>query len=236
MKTLFEALEKPDWGSNVRTLLKEKQLIESLDAECKLLALWLLGFIKHDKNCKANAFAFQMVSSSQHAIALASLGLYTPAAGSLRGMLESALYFLYFRSHPIELDTLVRDVDFYLQKSDVLQFFIKHVPDFQTKQACFGLTSEITIWYKNVSSVIHAQIPGSWGGPRDLNSVSQDLDSAKNIAQFHSKATVIINQLFLVVIGSEIWGSLSIDSRKIFLKGISSQTKQVLKLDAIGTA
>lgn len=236
MKTLSQTLENLDWNANVISLLQDIELVNHLDEECRTLALWVTGFIKYNKDSNANAFAFQMLSASQHAIALISLGLYTPAAGSLRGMFESALYFLYFRNHPLELQTLIRDTDYYIQKSEILEFFSKHTPEFISKQQNLGLISKINQWYKDVSSVIHAQIPGSWGGPKDLNTATQNLTIAKNIAKSHTQAVTIINQLFLITVGTEIWGSISVDSRKVFLKGIQPSNKRTLKLDVLGTA
>jgi len=235
MTKLAEALKKPDWQKNVDELLEQDNLIEAYSSECELLACWVLEFLKHDEKSPANPFAFQMLSASQHVIALASLGLYTPAAGSMRGLFESALYFLYFRKHPIELATLIRDPDFYVQKSEILIFFSKHIPEYQAKQQHFGLNSAIANWYKSVSSVVHAQIPGSWGGPKDLHSISQVIDSAKNIAAIHTQAVKIINQLFLLVMGADLWGSISPKSRKLFLKGYSVEVKKAIGLDILGS-
>ena len=228
------AISNPKWNENVQAFLKQKTLINGLDTECQLMARWVVDLYKFDPKCNANGFIFQLLSSSQHVIALASLGLFTPAAGSLRGMLESALYFVYFRTHPTELNTLFRDKDYYIQKSDILQYLNDHIPDYKIKQAALSLNTELNSWYKEVSSVIHAQIPGNWGGPKDLSSTEFNEIYVKNVTDMHSKAVSLINRLLLCTVAPDIWGQSSPENRKLFLKSLPTTTKQVLKLDSLG--
>lgn len=234
MTDIKTAISNPKWNENVQEFLKQESLIDSLDKECQLMARWVLELYKFDPKCTANAFVFQLLSSSQHVIALASLGLFTPAAGSLRGMVESALYFVYFRTHPTELSTLLRDKDFYVQKSDVLQYLNQHIPDYSIKQSALSLNADLNSWYKEVSSVIHAQIPGNWGGPKDLSSTKFNESHVKNVTSMHGKAASLINRLLLCTVAPDIWGQSSPENRKLFLKSLPAATKQILKLDSLG--
>ncbi len=87
----------------------------------------------------------------------------------MRSLVECALYYAYFRSHPEELATLVRDAKFYVSKKEILSFFAKHAPGFAERQVVLGYSSRLDAWYSQTSSIVHGQIPGTWSNGTRLS-------------------------------------------------------------------
>jgi hypothetical protein len=103
-----------------------------------------------------------MQVSSQYVAVLVALSLYKPAASAMRIMVETALYYTYFRTHHAELATLARDPAFYVEKRDLVEYHKKHTPDFGSLQSRLGVLVRLERWYSTVSAIVHGQIPGAW--------------------------------------------------------------------------
>lgn len=140
---LANALASVDWNQNSATFLGEGARLERVHASNLRLAIWSKQFEVADAGNPALCFIRAMQLDGYDCTLLVSLALYKPAAGSMRAMVESALYYSYFRSHPMELATLVRNADFYVQKADVIEHHGKHTPGFKEAQKTLGFVSRL---------------------------------------------------------------------------------------------
>lgn len=235
METLSEVLEKLTLSETLKLSLKETASIDSLDSCCRRMSSWVSTLHASDPENAAGPFLFQILTSTHHAVALAAAGFYAPSAGSIRAAFESALYFIYFRNHRAELNTLIRDTSYFIDKALVLEYLAKHCPDYVTKQAAVGLNGRMGTWYKHTSALVHAQQPGTFTKSSDLLSITFDTAHFKSIANVIAQGTEIINSLFLVTIATEVWGETSKTNRIAFLSGLSADAKKALKLDIVGT-
>src|SRR5580704_13266056 len=156
------ALNAIDWKANIATLMGDTKSAERLALANLQLAVWSRQFENADRGNPGLCFIREMQIAGQHVAVQVALALYKPAAGSMRSMLETALYYSYFRTHPTELETLARDVGYYIEKRDILDFHRQHTVNFGELQQKLGLVSRLETWYGQVSSLIHGQIPGEW--------------------------------------------------------------------------
>jgi hypothetical protein len=108
---LGNALDTVDWKKNVAVLLADAKPAEALTVANLRLAIWSKQFEDADAGNPALCFIREMQVAGQHVAVLIALSLYKPAAGSIRSVLETGLYYSYFRSHPAELETLARGWD-----------------------------------------------------------------------------------------------------------------------------
>src|SRR5262249_21019388 len=144
----------------------------------------------------ALAFVREMQAAGHHVAALTALALYKPAAAAMRSMLETALYYTYFRAHPSELATLVRDPRFSVDKTDVIEFHNQHTPEFVTHQQKLGLVARLEQWYGAISAITHGQIPGTWVDHRSLSDVKLIQATLKIVVSRFSEGEEVVHRLF----------------------------------------
>ena len=162
--------------------------------------------------------------------ALASLAMYKPAASSMRAMVESALYYSYFVNHPVELATLVRDADFYLQKADVIEYHTRHTPGFKENQDALGFVSKLNAWYGSVSAIIHGQIPAKWAEHTALGKIKHAEHILELVVAAFEAGEDVVHRLFLCTAGKALWADFSHSARKKLLKGLDGEAKTALGL------
>jgi hypothetical protein len=228
---LKQALSAVDWNANVAAFLKDSST-RGVMAECNLrLAVWANQFEIVEKNNPALSFVREMQRTGHYVAALTALSLYKPAVAATRTVLESALYYTYFRSHPAELGTLVRDPKFFVQKSGLVEYHKTHTPEFDKVEKRFGLVDRLNDWYSHVSSVVHGEIPGGWAAHPSLAATGYDKRTARDVVHIFRSGEEIVHQLFLCTVGRELWDDFSSASKKQLSKGISGDKKAALGLD-----
>jgi hypothetical protein len=105
---LKDTLLSINWTANINSFINDGSAIESVVSANYKTAIWARQFEIADKGNPALAFVREMQIASHNVCVLAGLSLYKPAAGAIRAMVESALYYSFFRMHLTELETLAR--------------------------------------------------------------------------------------------------------------------------------
>ena len=149
----------------------------------------------------------------------------------MRTMMETSLYYTYFRTHPSEMTTLVRQTNFVVYKEDLLDYHKIHTPDFPKLQEQFGLICKCKEWYKMISSVVHGQLPGTWVKPKPLAETKHVKGTLPIVVESFSVGEEIIHQLFLCTAGRELWGDFAHAAKKKLLAGIPGDINAFLGLD-----
>jgi hypothetical protein len=229
---LGSELSSIDWNNVVQEFITTSSYIDKIESCNRILAIWSRQFEILDKGNPALAFVREMQAAGFYAATLISLSLYKPAAAAMRTILETALFYTYFRLHPAELETLVISENYYLQKADILEYHKVHTRDFTANQSLFGLVGRINKWYANISAIIHGQIPGTWGKTASLKDVKHAKELQPEVIKNLLECKEIVHQLFLCTTGKELWDGLSSVSKTQLLHGISGHIKTSLKLDS----
>lgn len=227
---LIVAVRAIDWSANLEAFARASDLKDQV-AICNLrLAVWSKQLENADKGNQALTFVREMQVQGHYAAALLAIGLYKPAAAAMRGMFDSALYYTFFRSHPVELDTLVRSHDFFLDKRTILDFHRRHTPDFQTKQDSLGLVSRVEAWYAEVSAIVHGQMPGKWTTHEQLAELAFSKLLATEAVSMLARGEAVVHRLFLSTVSSSTWHGFSTAAKKELLKGMTPLAKRALAL------
>jgi hypothetical protein len=150
----------------------------------------------------------------------------------MRAMFESALYYTYFRSHPLELQTLVRDSSYFVDKKQIFLFHNAHTPSFKIKQEAVGLTSSVDRWYSTVSAVIHGQIPGKWVTSVRIDKISFHPTVFVEASEAFEASCTLIHSLFLCTVEARRWTSFTHAAKIELLKGLTPEKKSALGLTA----
>jgi hypothetical protein len=185
-----------------------------------------------DKGNPALAFIREMQVTGHHVAALTALALYKPAAGGMRTVFETALYYTYFRTHKVELATLVRDSEFFISKKEIIDYHKQHSRNFSTLQQSFGLVQQIDRWYSKVSAIIHGQVPGGWTHHLSLEKTSHVPAVLPQVVETFVTGEELIHRLFLCTVAQELWNGFSSTSKKYLLVGLPGGLKTALALDA----
>ena len=232
MKNLKDSLEKVNWHENINSFLLNEQSAKTIDQCAHRIAIWSKQFEETDRNNPALCFIREMQLGAQNLVALTALGLYKPAASTIRTILETALYYTYFRSHPVELSSLLREKKYYITKENILEYHKLHTENFRSVQEKIGLITLIEEVYKKLSAITHGQIPGVWSGAVALKDTKYTQDLCADVSKTFEDTEESVHMLFLCTSGKDLWDSMSSSAKKALLKGIPGETKNLLRLDA----
>ena len=229
---LKSALSAVDWNANVSEFLKEKAICDTME-KCNLrLAVWAKQFENADKGNPALSFIREMQVAGHLVAALTSLALYKPAAAAMRTMMETALCYTFFRTHPSELATLARNSKFVIYKENLLDYHNIHTPSFPKLQEQFGLVSKCKEWYRMISSIVHGQLPGKWVKHKSLADTKHVKNILLIVLKSFNEGEEIVHHFFLCTAGRELWEDFSTDAKRKLLAGVHGKIKAVLGLDA----
>lgn len=231
IESLEKAMKSVDWNQNVEAFLKNPDLTSKIDKSCLRLAVWARQLENIDSKNTAITFVRAMQLSSHHAVATMGLAIYKASAASIRGVVENALYYTYFRSHPIELASLVRDSQYYISKGEILTFHKLHTPAFSKSQEKLGLLSRIENWYSTISAIVHGQVPGTWVDQKGIADTATNISTLELAVNEFCEGEKIVHELFLLTIANEHWDDFSPSAKKSLLTGMPGDHKSLLKLD-----
>jgi len=225
------ALQAVDWNARITATGAEQVLFERLVNANGLLGVWVRQLASHDHRLAARPFLFELQAAARDATTLASLGLYRAACSSIRVITECALYYVYFRDHPVELMTLLYNDKYYLSKNDLVEYVKIHIPDFIIREQSVGLTSELNSWYKHISSLVHGQIPGVFPIAPDLNHQKVESEPLTELVSLFERAARVTDSLFKVCLAPEVWNEFTPAGKKTLTKGMTLAQRQTLGLD-----
>ncbi len=229
---LQAALSSANWSNNVNAFLADASACGRL-SECNMrLAIWARQFENTDKGNPALSFIREMQIAGQNVTVLVALSMYKPAASVIRTVLETALYYSYFRSHPAEMATLAKAEGYYVEKRDIIDFHRRHTPTFSTTQQKLGVVSRIDNWYSEISSIVHGQIPGTWIDHKAITEIAPIKSTQYTVIEFFSKGEDIVHRLFLCTVGAQLWHGFSSQAKAKLLSGLTGDEKKVLALDS----
>lgn len=228
---LAGALKSIDWQNNVAKFLVDQSLTEKVAGCNYRLGIWAKQIEISDLDNPALPFIREMQISGHHVSATIALALYKSAAASMRSMLETAIYYTYFRKHPMELATLSRDSNYFIQKSEVVTYHTQHTPNFAAFQEISGLKSKLNNWYKEISGIVHGQIPGKWGEHVKLKDLCHNADILQMATDKFCDGVEIVHLLFLGTLGKELWPDFASEAKKSLLHGMDGKIKELLMLE-----
>lgn len=197
------------------------------------LAIWSKQFENIEGNDnQAICFVREMQTAAHLTVTATALACYKLAASGLRTVVETALYYSYFRSHPAELATLLRDDKWYISKQDVLDYHSTHTTGFYELQKKFPLAAILNPWYSRMSAIIHGQIPGAWHRQRSISQITPNDILTAEVAKELEACVTIVDRLFFTTVGKDLWEYFSPTAKKSLLHGISGEFKTALALDS----
>jgi hypothetical protein len=229
---LEKALKAVDWNALAKEFLQQTTLRDEVEAANLRLAVWARQIESAEGTSPAVTFIREMQSAGQQVAVLTALGLYKPAAAAMRTMLETAMYFSYFRAHPVELSTLLREPKYFIDKADVVDYHKLHTADFSNLEQRFGLLGRLNTWYSFISSVVHGQIPGGWMRHKSVADLKHDLATLPTVVKTFTEGAALIHDFFLCTFARDLWPSFSASAKRLLLAGLSGDQKTALGLDA----
>jgi len=228
---LSSALSAVDWNNNVQVFLKDTKSAEIVADVSMKLAVWARQLETVDHENPSISFIREMQISSQQVAALTALALYKTAAGAMRSMFENALYYTYFRTHLSELETLVRDPAYFVDKRQLIEYHKTHTVRFTELQSKLGLITRLNTWYSKVSAIVHGQIPGKWTEHKTLSDIKHIEATRALVVEVFREGGDLVHCLFLCTVGQNFWDVFSTPSKKMLLAGLSGDLKKALMLD-----
>ncbi|MDN2704481.1 hypothetical protein O0881_21095 [Janthinobacterium sp. SUN100] len=229
--SLEKAMRSVNWNENVEFFLQDQELMLAIDHSCQRIAIWAKQLENIDSKNPAISFVRAMQICSQHAVTTMGLAIYKASAASIRGIVENALYYTYFRTHHVELASLLRDANYYISKGEILSFHKLHTPYFSKTQEKLGLLSRIENWYSAISAIVHGQVPGIWTDQKGIGDTKTNIDTLRMAVKEFCEGERIVHELFLLTVGKESWDDFSHTAKKALLAGIPGEQKEILKLD-----
>lgn len=231
-KHLKTALASVDWNANVKVFLENEETTEKVEKANLRIAVWAKQLESADEGNPALSFVREMQTAGHLVAACLSLALYKAAAGSIRSLLENALYYTFFRSHKNELITLARNPKYFVDKNDILEFHKVHTIDFAATQQSLSLVQDLEVWYSHISSIVHGQLPGKWNSQINLADIAHDTKIMAAAVQLFSEGETLVHRLFLCTVSRELWDFFSQTGKAKLIAGLDGKHKDLLKIDS----
>ncbi|MFM5427192.1 hypothetical protein ACET8G_09975 [Aeromonas veronii] len=219
------AMKSIDWNNIVSESMADNKQISKLEGELEILHFWLRELINFHSNNRALPFLYEAHSSINDFCCSISLGLYKLSASSIRTVLEAFLNFSYYKDHSVELTTLIKNNSFYLGKKDIIEYHKLHTLLFNERSEQLNTVDLLNKLYKEVSQIIHGQVPGKWCKCSKLNEVFYQNEMLDVTITMFSRLVKIINVFLISSLSDEEWNSLNIRSKSLFLKGFTREKK-----------
>lgn len=227
---LVKALATVDWAENVQAFGNAPDAPARVEKCNQRVALWSKQLETCDHGNPALPFVREVQVQGHYAAALMGLALYKPSAAAMRALVESALYYTYFRSHPAELATLTRDPKYFVQKSDILEYHTKHTAHFGRHGQKLGLHGRLDKWYRDISALVHGQLPGGWVAHTTLAGISHDEATLRKAIAMFEESEYLMHALFLCTVAQDLWNNFEFNVKKELLKGLPGDAKADLGL------
>jgi len=227
--SLIDSLNEINWDDICSESTKEVAIYSGIEESLSILSTWLGELISNHECNPALPFLYEAHVSLNDFCSSISLGLYKLSASSLRIVLESFLNFSYYKDHPVELNTLISNDSFYLGKAEIIEYHLLHTPQFNERSRQLDTINKLNIFYKEISQVIHGQIPGKWHTCMAFLDRKYDKDSFQIVASKFCNLSEIINLFLISSLKNEEWINLNHRSKKLFFKGMSKEKKIKIK-------
>ncbi len=232
-KSLGDVLSSVDWKANITQFCGDAAVVQRVEAGSLRLATWAKQFENIEgKTNPAICFVREMQTAGHLATAAAALGCYKLAASGMRTIVETALYYSYFRVHTAELATLLRDERWYIGKQEILDYHVVHTARYSELQKKLPLADILNPWYSKLSAIIHGQIPGAWHSQSGIRGIKFNGALATEVASYFEGAVKIVDRLFLLTVGRELWAYFSPSAKESLLHGMPGDLKALLSLDS----
>lgn len=228
---LSKALTSIDWSANVASFCKDTVLMDRMAAINLRLAIWSKQFENTDGTNPAICFIREMQVSGHLVATSTALASYKSSAAAMRTIVESALYYTYFRTHLTELATLLRDEKWYLSKQDILDYHMVHTYGFSDLQKKLSLASILNPWYSKISSIIHGQIPGAWLVQKSISDIKPNSELTENVLLEFEECVRIVDRLFFSTVVKEFWDYFSPSAKKALTHGMTGESKTAFAVD-----
>jgi hypothetical protein len=228
---LGEALQSVDWTANIDAFVNQGVLLKAVAKENMRLAVWSRQLENADSANPALCFIREMQVAGHHVAALTALCIYKAAGAAMRTMWDTALYYSYFRTHPVELGTQANNPRFYVEKREIIEFHKNHTPEFDLLQQRLGLLTRLEKWYSFTSAVIHGQVPGTWVEHTAIGEICYSETTASSVVENFAEGVDLVHRLFLCTVARALWDDFSSTAKKQLLSGLSADIKIALRLD-----
>jgi hypothetical protein len=231
MPGLVEILKGVNWADNIEQAYSDVNTLEAVEKALMRVAIWSKQLEITDFGNPALSFVREMQVAAHQSAALLGLCVYKASAASSRTLVETCLYYTYFRTHPEELATLVRSLKYYVTKDEVIEFHKLHTPEFIKCQEVFGLIGNLSTWYSRISAVVHGQIPGAWRAHESLEELGFDGDTHGLALESFLEGEELVHQALMCTSGRQLWDGFTPDAKSHLIKGIAGEKRAQLGLD-----
>lgn len=230
MNKLCGEISKVNWSENNNEAFKHEDIFNDLEGGILRIAQWSKQLETLYEGNKALSFIKEVQVSAQDLCCLVSLGFYKCSASSIRTVLESVLYFSYFKDHPVELESLLTVDGYYVTKEDVIAYNLRHTKRFKLRYERVSLKKDLDKIYSEISAIVHGQIPGKLHSSTCISERKYDYDCSRYITDKFIETTKFINYFLMFILKEEQWNDLDLPLKEHFMKPLTPTLKKELYL------
>ena len=222
---LESALKSVDWNANVAAFCADNNALLIVHQQNLKLAVWSKQFEENDAANPAICFIREMQVAGHLVVACTALASYKSAAAAMRTIVETALYYSYFRTHVQELATLARDEKWYVSKEEILEYHTQHSEKFSDVQKKLSINANLQSWYRKISAIVHGQLPGVWLSQTAICHMKHNPVLQQEVVSSYVECVRIVNCFLLCTAGRDQWSGFSTTAKQSLLHGLSGDAK-----------
>lgn len=230
MTILKDTINNIDWNKLRDKFTSKSEIFTPAENKFQLLAHWSRALETIYSDSMALPFIKEAQISSQDFFCSCSLGLYKCSASSIRTIFESVLYFSYFKDHPKELDSVVRR-NLYMSRATLIDYHRSHTNSFDALYENTKLKRDLEQIYKEVSSIVHGQKPGTWHPTHILSQRDFDEKICHEAVNLYCRTVDVINLLLLCTLDYNEWITINPGSRKLILSVVHEDQLSIIDKD-----
>ena len=170
---------------------------------------WLDYLRQSETTGVADEFLTGLRASIVEALGCLASGLVRPAMFAMRGQIDIALGWLYFKDHPVEWEKVIRTGDGFMLKRDVVTYLEENIPSFRSRfSALFaGRTRSEADPYRLLSAYVHGQSPATLPVYEGLETLLWKPHYCADGVKIQEEVSEYINDVLLAYFGSK-WASI----------------------------
>lgn len=182
-----------------------EEAAKEIIAQAEILLEWIGYLNAHKKTGVADHLLSGIRSLVLESIAATSAGLYRSAILSMRGQIDLALAWVYFKDHPVEWDLVKSTNDGFKLKKEIFEYLFFYSPSFKERWRILSnfTVREVEDPFRILSAHIHGMGESAIPTVANFSDIVGSKDISKDCVKLQINVFSYMSDIFLAQFGQD---------------------------------